>query len=96
MSNTLGITDNLFDYFSLAFSIVLHKLRNHTNNKGNANSTMSKINETIDQLSIKNGINFGILKSFSDLYTRFKRSNTWITIDNIKMCQNIHDIYRLK
>jgi hypothetical protein len=53
MSGTLEIEDNLFDYFLVDFSRVLHKLRNHNDNKGNVNLTVNKINKIVDQLSIK-------------------------------------------
>jgi hypothetical protein len=59
MSGTLEISENLFDLFPVAFTRVLYKLRNHTNNKGKVRSTMSKINKIVDQLSIKCSINFG-------------------------------------
>jgi hypothetical protein len=65
MSGTLEIVNNSFECFPMAFSRVLHKLRNHTNNKGNVRSTVSKINETVDQLSIECSIDFGRLTSFA-------------------------------
>ena len=40
MSGTLEISEKLFDLFPVAFTRVLYKLRNHTNNKGKVRSTM--------------------------------------------------------
>jgi hypothetical protein len=93
MSGTLEIGDNSFDCFLVAFFGVLHKPRNHTNNKGNVKLTMSKINKISNQLSIKCSINFGCLKSFGELFSILKRSITRLTINHIKTCQNIHHIF---
>jgi hypothetical protein len=87
MSCTLNITNNPFDSFPVHFSGILHKSRNHTNNKGNYKSTVCKINNIVYQLSIECSIDFGRLKSFFHLKSRLKRSSVWLTIYHLKMCQ---------
>jgi hypothetical protein len=60
MGGTLEIVNNSFDCFPMDFSGILHKMRNHTNKKGNVRLTMSKINEISDQFSIECSIDFGV------------------------------------
>jgi hypothetical protein len=96
MSGTLKIMNNSFDLFPVNLFRVLHKPISHTNNKGNSMSTMSKINNTIDQLSIESRINYGCLTGFGNLYSRMKRSSKRIAIIHIKTCQNIHHIFILR
>jgi hypothetical protein len=46
------------------FRVITQKLRNHTNIKGNFRLTVSKINKSVDQLSIKCSIDLRCLTSF--------------------------------
>jgi len=85
MRGTLEITNNYFDDFPMTLSRILHKPRNHANNKRDVRSTVSEINKDIDQLSIKSGMDFGIQIIFSQLNSRLKRSSTHLTVGHLKI-----------
>jgi hypothetical protein len=63
---------------------VLHKPRNQTNNKGNTKLTMSKIDKTVNHLSLKCSIDYVCLTSFGELYSRLKSSSMGLKIDHLK------------
>jgi hypothetical protein len=95
MSANFEIGNNAFGCFPMDFFGVLYKWRNYVNRNGNARSNMIKINNIVNQLSIKCYIECGCLTGFSKLYSRLKRSSTRLAIIHLKTCQQIHRIFRL-
>jgi hypothetical protein len=96
MSGTLEIVRIFFDLFLMAFYRVLDKPISHANIKGNVSSTMSNINEVVDEFSIESRNDFGSLTSYAQPNSRLKRSSTWITIYHLKFFQEVNYIFRMR
>jgi hypothetical protein len=87
MNGTFEIMEKSFDFFLMGFFRVMNKSINHTNNKVNFRLTMSNIDSTTNQLSIKSSINYEFLIGFGKIYSRLEGSSRRLVISHLKMCK---------